>query len=388
MISTRRGFLRGLIAMAAVAALPLAARQAPSVNAAPTMPAPVAQASGVRVLPASDWVPLGPDVQTGQLFTPASGALYVTWSGGLLRSDDAGASWRSVTLPRGSFGGGIEVDPLDHRIVYADAQDGLHRSDDEGRTWTPILPSNRRTSRIAISPANTSVLYVAQSGGQGGGDFWFQRSVDRGATWQQLEEQHQSPCGWSTLILAPHPTGQARVFRTAGCYAGRNLGDDLKESRDNGSTWRTLFTPKTAFPHTLIVGTDSEPNRLVLSVNNDYRGGGSLLYTSSDDGGTWLPILENTGGGTMTGSKAPNVTIGGLTYNPQVPSTIYVGLNGKADPFKPVDFATVSTTSDGGMTWTQAGTQQLPQIHSLALGIDGLNLFAATRNGVWRLSLG
>jgi hypothetical protein len=293
-----------------------------------------------------------------------------------------------VTLPSKSFGVWIEVDPLDHRIIYVDAQDGLQRSDDEGRTWTPILPSSRRTSRIAISPANTSVLYVAQSGGPGGRDFWFQRSVDRGANWQQLEEQHQSPCGWSTLILAPHPIDQARVFRTAGCYAGRNLGDDLKESRDGGSTWSTLFTPKTAFPHALIGGAGAEPYRLLLSVNNDYRGGGSLVYTSSDDGASWLPILENKGGGTMTGSKDPHVTIGGLTYHPQVPSTIYVGLNSKADPFKPDNFATVSATGDGGITWMQAGTQQLPQIRSLALGIDGLNLFAATENGVWRLALG
>src|SRR5688572_21507240 len=99
MIATRRGFLRGLVAVVAAAALPIATRQSPAVHAASARPAVSPQSPGVRVLPSSEWVPLGPDVQTARLFTPASGALYVTWSGGLLRSDDAGASWRSVTLP-------------------------------------------------------------------------------------------------------------------------------------------------------------------------------------------------------------------------------------------------------------------------------------------------
>jgi hypothetical protein len=56
--------------------------------------------------------------------------------------------------------------------------------------------------------------------------------------------------------------------------------------------------------------------------------------------------------------------------------------------YKPVDFATGQVSGDGGATWTALGQQQLPEVRALALGIDGLNLFAATTGGVMRLSLG
>ena len=107
-----------------------------------------------------------------------------------------------------------------------------------------------------------------------------------------------------------------------------------------------------------------------------------------DDGATWTPILEHKGGGTATQSKDASITIGGLAYNPLLPSSVYVGLNSNPYPFKGVDSATVRASTDGGLTWNTLGTAPLSEISELTLGIDGLNLFAATKTGVMRLSLG
>jgi photosystem II stability/assembly factor-like uncharacterized protein len=388
MRSTRRGFMRGLVAMVAATALPMTARQATVASAAPASPGGGARTATARLAQGAEWQMALPNVAATRIFTPASGALFAATTIGLHRSDDGGANWTEVQLPPlHTPGVAIEVDPTDHRVVYVDTPTGLQRTDDDAATWAMILPSDRKTLKIAVSPADPSLVYVAQAA-QEVGEFALLRSRDRGTTWETIEEQRQAPCGWSSLILTPHPTDSPRLFRTDGCYAGRNLGDDLKESRDFGSTWRTALTPKTAFPYAIVGGAGADPTRLYLAVNNDYRGGGSLLHTSSDDGATWTPILEHTGGGTMTGSQQPNVTIGGVAYNPMAPGMIFVGLNSRSNPSKPVDSSTVVATGDGGATWATLGQPFFHQIHDLKLGIDGQNLYAATANDVMRLTLG
>ncbi|MGE3269845.1 MAG: hypothetical protein AB7P40_13925 [Chloroflexota bacterium] len=329
---------------------------------------------------------LGPDGPAARLFTPASGALFVTAGGGLQRSDDAGATWTPVSLPPRPDNAAVEVDPTNHQTVYAATSDGLQCTDDGGTTWTPIFPTVGVVRRIAVSPADPGVLYVAQ-GGKNTGDFWFHRSLDGGATWEQLDEQHYSSCVWGVALLTPHPTDAARVFKTAGCYAGRDLGDVLEESRDHAATWQTIFRPKTAFPKAIVGGSGADPARYYLAVNNDFRAGGSSVLTSLDDAATWTPILEHTGGGSMAGARQSSTIIGGLAYDPTLPDHAFVGLN-VLKLGGPVLAASVTMTADGGASWTPAGAATLPTINDLALGIDGKNLFAATEQGVWRLALG
>ncbi|MGE3910729.1 MAG: twin-arginine translocation signal domain-containing protein, partial [Chloroflexota bacterium] len=126
----RRGFLRGLAAATAAAVVP-------DLYASPPAWAAGADAdSRSRRLaagqPAADWVHLGPDGPAARLFTPASGALFVTAGGGLQRSDDAGATWTPVSLPPRPDNAAVEVDPTNHQTVYAATSDGLQCTDDGG----------------------------------------------------------------------------------------------------------------------------------------------------------------------------------------------------------------------------------------------------------------
>jgi hypothetical protein len=386
MHTNRRGFLRGLVAVIAATALPISHAGTPQADAAPIQLTPASRGPSFQAAQASDWMPLGPEVEMRQLFTPASGPLFAASATDLYRSDDAGATWAPVGVPdprRAGFA--VEVDLLDHRVIYVDTTEGLKRSDDEGTTWSTIFPSARTTLKLAVSSADPNILYLAQASNYT--DYWFSRSRDRGATWEQLEEHHNSMCGWGVYILTPHPTDPSRVFRTSGCYAGRDSGDILEGSRDFATTWQQAAAPRGAFPSIIVGGGGTDPSRLFLAANTDARSGGSTVFRSPDDGVTWTPILENTGGGTATGSKDPNVTVGGLTYNPSLPDTVYAALNSRASAFKPVDFATSRASNDGGATWAPLG-QPLPEVRGLALGIDGLNLFAATKMGVMRMPLG
>ena len=44
-------------------------------------------------------------------------------------------------------------------------------------------------------------------------------------------------------------------------------------------------------------------------------------------------------------------------------------------------------STNGGSTWTDLTFPDAGDIHDLAVGIDGRNLYAATDNGVFRLPL-
>jgi len=342
--------------------------------------------STVRTVQVGTWESLGPARPIKRLFAPASGPLLASTGTALLHSDDAGATWREVPLPAETGTHSIDVDPTDHRVIYAATTAGLHRSDDAGASWSLVLPTALAALRIAVSPANNSIVYVAQSGGNAGA-FAFLRSLDRGATWETLEETSQGPCAWSVLVLQPHPIDPSRLFRTQGCYAGRNLGDALDQSRDNGATFSRLYAAQTAFPQPIVGGAGVEPSRLYVAANNDFRSGGSLVATSADDGATWTTILEHKGGGTMTGAKDASTVITGLAYDPATPARVFVGQERKTVSNQTIEASGVVATADGGQTWAPIGQQDLPHISQLLLGIDGLNLFAATEAGLWRLSL-
>jgi hypothetical protein len=85
---------------------------------------------------------------------------------------------------------------------------------------------------------------------------------------------------------------------------------------------------------------------------------------------------------------APEVEIGGLAYDPAQPDRHYVGLNDCVGHFSQRTCAgRVTASSDGGATWAGLGGRALAKVNDLALGIDGLNVYAATDEGLWRLRL-
>ncbi len=114
-------------------------------------------------------------------------------------------------------------------------------------------------------------------------------------------------CTWTVLILDPHPTSTNRVFRTAGCYEGRNVpfGDSLTQSTDRGATWTTLFHPTPLFPSRLVGGAGANASRYYLGAYFGADPGGGELFRSDDDAATWAQVL----------SLASGPSVGGLAYD-------------------------------------------------------------------------
>jgi hypothetical protein len=290
-----------------------------------------------------------------------------------------------LSLPVREPGSFLGVDPTSHDTLYAATPDGLQRSADGGLSWQPILMPTLRTIHLAVSPADPRVLYVAH---HDQGRYLLQRSLDGGVSWEPLEEAQASICGFGVYILAPHPTDPARIFRTTGCYAGRNLGDSLEQSRDHGSSFHTLFTPKTAYPTGLVGGWGADPLRFYLAVNKDFREGGSQLLTSLDDGDLDGRPGHAVGGGTMQGAKVPSVTVTGLAYDPLLPDRVFLSQRQQTGSDAATSAHAVRCSVDGGRSWTTLGRSPLPEIRQLLLGIDGRNLFAATASGLFGIAIG
>lgn len=340
--------------------------------------------SAARAAAGPSWELVALSGPVRRLHAPASGAFFAMTQVGLYRSDNGGSTWEPVPLPPETSE--AVPDPTDHTRLYAAAAGGLFKSSDDAATWATILPTDEAVRAVAVSPANGDLVYVALAGRSApSGDFRFLRSRDGGATWEQLEEHHLSLCGWGVPLLAPHPTDESRVFRTAGCYAGRNIGDDLEESSDAGTTWVSRFRPDSAFANRLVGGRGGAPDRLYLGANRDPRGGGSLVYRSSDGGSTWTEVLAFRGGGSIEEPTQPNVTLVGLAYDPARPDRVYVGLNVRPAGGGPA--GEVRTSADGGATWSDLGRPDPGPINDVVLGVDGLNLYVATGRGLWRLPL-
>jgi photosystem II stability/assembly factor-like uncharacterized protein len=115
------------------------------------------------------------------------------FTSGLFRSTDGGATWSNTNLTQSAVAL-FAIDPSNPKILYAETEghntkpagfQGLFKSLDGGQTWFPInsglegLIGARSTtgSALIVDPANSSILYLAISGG---GIF---RSIDGGAGW-------------------------------------------------------------------------------------------------------------------------------------------------------------------------------------------------------------
>jgi len=167
-------------------------------------------------------------------------------SSGLYFSNDGGVNWNRVLAgaPRD-----VVIDPGNSQIVYAglsridkdtDPQLGLYRSTDSGSTWANLFTAQydltrRRDVRVAVSPANSRVVYAYFGGFVGTGtslDAHLQVSTDAGVTWtdRSLAAVDTAQLGYNTYLTAD-PRDASTLF----------IGSrDLFRSTDGGESWLNL----------------------------------------------------------------------------------------------------------------------------------------------------
>jgi hypothetical protein len=219
---------------------------------------------------------------------------------------------------------------------------------------------------VAVSPANSSVVYAAV--GLGEGSFTFQRSTNAGASWSVLESvPHGDLCTWSCFILKGHPLNAQRAFRNIQCVAGRNVpgGLAVQQTLNQGVNWTDVFHPVGLYPSRVVGGWGANPQRFYLAAFLSAPPSGGAYYRSDDDAATWSTVLTLTAG----------ESVGGLAYHRSAPDRVYAAIT----------TGVVRSSADAGASWSQLGSSGLGGIQDLALSNDQGTLFVASSSGVWRL---
>jgi photosystem II stability/assembly factor-like uncharacterized protein len=176
---------------------------------------------------------------------------------GLIRSDDAGETWESVSL---SGGADFHVLHAVHGQVYGwDSGSGrVMVSGDDGETWETRTTLDLRD--LVVSPEDSERLLATTGGG-------VLRSEDGGRTWAQV-------VGAPALTVLAW-AGQDSLY-------GVTPDGTVHYSPDGGATWpqRGLVDGD---PEALTVSVDGQSERLYVAVAQ--RG-----ILSSDDGGATFAV--------------------------------------------------------------------------------------------------
>jgi photosystem II stability/assembly factor-like uncharacterized protein len=206
---------------------------------------------------------------------------------GLFKSTDGGDSWTSITtnpgLPGGPLGRiGIAVSPARPNRLWAsvearDSSGGIFRSDDAGATWTRINGEQKfhvrawYYSTLTADPIDENTVYVMNLG--------VNKSIDGGRTFERVRVPHGD-----THFMWIDPKDNTRLIN------GNDGGATV--SLDGGRTWSSIYNQPTAqFYH---VTTDNQFPYRILGAQQDNS---TVSITSRSDGGSIGPNDYHSVGG-------------------------------------------------------------------------------------------
>jgi hypothetical protein len=274
--------------------------------------------------------------------SPANSNLILAGSssGGVWRSTNGGTTWVPVTDAHADLSiGVIAFAPSNPSIVYAAMGSdflgtGVLRSNDAGLTWRNVSGSTfaqrGRSLRMAVDPANPERVWVAQIERQGTGSAevvpGLLLSENGGITWRNVMS--------ATLTDFLHVPGTAQTLLAA---VGRSPNNVLKpgiyKSVDGGTTWTIIRAVGGLVPsagYYLLGVAANNPNRYYAYGGGDVVLQRYSLIVSNDAGATW----------SVAAGKLPSEYPFWLGTDPTDANTLYVGFR---DAYK---------SRDGGATWT------------------------------------
>lgn len=198
----------------------------------------------------------------------------------LLRTADAGASWKPVNLPEG-------VKRVDQLVVLASGRLILGSanlpfvtmiSDDGGEHWDsfPLLNFGAGDPLAAlVRNAEGTRVYLLSGPTLYG-------SADEGKTWEALLGPEKGGLPATAAILAPVAGSGTRVFAlVSSVVEGLGKKVDLRTSDTGGTDWVAHDLPPGAEPVLLHAGLAGAEERLVLALSD------GSIHGSPDGGSTW-----------------------------------------------------------------------------------------------------
>ena len=251
----------------------------------------------------------------------SSNIVFGTMSG-VYVSEDGGATWAQRYTAEDAPSGRIAGTGLDTlcvadirpdrfvpdrvRVAFYDV--GLMRTDDAGRTWRRCMAGVPRgwdgiCWTLAQSPREPERLWAFFGTWGGGGKSVPARSEDGGQTWKPL----LNALGW--------PGGVARNLQAIDCGGGSIMlaavcdGKGLFISRDDGESWSAAGT--NALPDARCVTALAVVDGALYAGTRGGAEAPPRLWRSKDRGGTWEMMGEFFGEGTTSGQQQGEGTASG-----------------------------------------------------------------------------
>jgi PKD repeat protein/photosystem II stability/assembly factor-like uncharacterized protein len=216
-------------------------------------------------------------------------------SGGLWKSTNGGNSWTTNTDWISPVIGctDIAIDPSNSNIMYlatgdGDAGDtysvGLLKSTDGGATWNTTglsysVANYRQISKLLLDPTNTNTILAATSGG-------IYRSTDAGATFTQVQAG-----AFKDMEFKPND------YNTVYC-----CGSEFYKSTDNGQTWTKITSGlpvATNVSRMAIAVTEADDNYVYLIAGLPQPNYGTEGFYRSTNSGTGFTKISTPGLGTQ-----------------------------------------------------------------------------------------
>lgn len=274
-------------------------------------------------------------------------------SGGVWKTENAGATWTSLFDGQGSYSiGALGADPSDPNTIWVGTGentggrhngfgDGVYRSKDGGGTWENMgLERSEHISKIIVHPEDPNTVWVASQGPlwSPGGQRGIFKTTDGGKSWSNTLS---SGAYTGATDLVADPRNPDRLYaamwqhhRTVAAYVGGGPESGLWTSEDGGENWAELKTglPKGNMGKIGLAISPMRPDVLYAAIELDRREGGT--WKSTNRGQSWTKMSDKTGEGT----------------GPHYYQEMY------ASPHKFDKIYMVSNTTqiseDGGATWT------------------------------------
>jgi hypothetical protein len=259
----------------------------------------------------------------------AVGGRHVGFGDGVYRSGDGGKSWKNLGLKESEHVAKIVVDPRDSRVVWVAAQGplwspggerGIYKSVDGGATWSCVLAAGEFTgcTDVVLDPRDPDVVYAALHQRHrttwallnGGPESGIHKSVDGGATWQELKKG--LPGGdMGKIGLALSPQNPSTIYATIE-LAGRKGG--FWRSQDGGASWnkQSDYVSGGTGPH-YYQELWADPHRAGSIYQANVQ-----LGRSDDDGATWQGVETD----------AKHVDNHALAFHPSDPDFVLAGCDG------------------------------------------------------------
>jgi uncharacterized repeat protein (TIGR01451 family) len=342
--------------------------------------------------------------------TDPSVLLATSFSEGIFRSADGGATWqprhtgvRGLNFPHGRAHSLLYDAPFPGGRVFAGSIHRGWRSGTGGDTWTPLAHPGAPQLHAFASAAGAPDTVYAFTG------FSLSKSPDGGATWIDPSGGFFGCCfAEGDLVVDP---ANADVVYVAG-YDGA-VADGVYVSTDGGVTWNP--TPsQPANPRIRILGIDPNDGN-VLYAGTAFDGLAGGLFKTSDGGVNWTQLVtglpaefnpnqivvhpldssrvylgtETTNGGVyrsenggLDWTKVLDDNVNAVAVDPGNTDRVYAGTWNATGFFRSLD---------GGTTWAAVneGLPVRPGIEALAVDPTATSrVLAGTTAGVYEINLG